>query len=173
MIENKRDDRASARLLIVVGIIVFLGPALTRVASAQIVEEKDSCERLRSQPVPKFRIARKEKLGLKPGLVLYVSISPSDRDRDKLIAVSCQLGRQYATEDRLFVWILDSNRAAKRYNPQGDGNDRATNSSYIGVYSFLRDDAAGNQTLDWRSDPRNRDRLDHIDLGPPPDKPSQ
>jgi hypothetical protein len=173
MIENKRDGRASARLLMALGIIAFLELALTRVAWAQKVEANDSCERLQSQPVPKFRFARKNKLGLKPGLVLYVSISLSDRYRDKLIAVSCQLGRKYATEESLFVWILDSNRAAKRYNPQGEGNDRETNSVYVGLYAFVREDGAGNQALDWRSDPSNRDRLDHIDLGPPPDKLSQ
>jgi hypothetical protein len=172
MIGSKNVGHAGAKLIVAFAI-TFLGPTLTPLARAQTLEVKDSCERFRSQPVPKFRIARKNKLGLKPGLVLYVSISPSDRDRDKLIAVSSQLGRKYATEESLFVWILDSNRAAKRYNPQGEGNDRATNSAYVGLYAFVRDDGAGNQSLDWRSDPSNRGRLAHIDLGLPPDKPRQ
>jgi hypothetical protein len=142
-------------------------------AWGQEAAEKDSCERFRSQPIPKFRIVTKRNLGLKPGVEVFVSVSPSDRNREKLIVISCQLGRNYATEESLVAWILDSTRAAKRYNPQREGNDRATDASVVGVYSFIRGVANGNQLLDWRPDPNKQDKRLHIDLGPPPDKSSQ
>jgi hypothetical protein len=133
----------------------------------QVQNEKEACEQ-GSSKVPKFRVVRKRRPFSKPGLELFVRISPSEVDRDKLIALSCHLGREYAREEMLNVWILDSERAAKRYNPQGEGNDEATASSFRAFYGFHHESASGSQSLEWKPDPNNRNRLIHIDLGAAP-----
>jgi hypothetical protein len=135
---------------------------------AQVLTEKESCESYLSHEIPRFKLIRKSRPYSKPGLQLFVSISPSNVDRDKLIAMSCRLGKQYAHEHALSVWILDSDRAAKRYNPQGEGNDRVTASSFRALYGFDRENGTGSQSLEWRPDPDNKARLIHIDLGKAP-----
>ena len=141
--------------------------------AAQKVEEKDYCERYLKHEVPRFRVARKHRTEIKPGLVLFVSIAPSDVERDKLVALACKLGRDYANEEALYVWILDSYKAARRYSPQGEGNDRTTNLSFRASYGFFCDSGKCEHSLDWWPDPLDRSRWVHIDLGEPPERGSR
>jgi hypothetical protein len=141
-------------------------------SAAEVLNEKESCERYASFKVPKFKVIRKSRPYSLPGLQLFVSILPSDVERDKLIALSCHLGKEYAREKMLSVWILDSEKAAKHFNPQGEGNDRATNSARRVLYGFDHQDGAGSQSLQWTPDPNNRARMIVVDLGIAPTLPS-
>ena len=133
--------------------------------------ETDKCEKYRSQSVPRFKVVRKTRIGSGSALLLFVTIAPVGVDRNRLIALSCQLGIDHSVENELFVWILDNERAAKHYNPQGEGNDRATASAVVGLYGFSRRQGgpAYGQSLEWRPNRANRQVI-HIDLGPPPEK---
>jgi hypothetical protein len=138
--------------------------------SAQNVrEEKDVCLKYQKRQVPRYRVARESRTNTTQ--TLFISIAPAQTDRDSLVALSCQLGRDHIAQDALFVWILDNYRAAKRYNPQGEGNDRSTASSFVGLYGLSRQlGRTYGQTLEWRPNRAERGRLVHIDLGPPPKK---
>jgi len=136
--------------------------------------QQASCSEARGVKVPKFRVARKFRGDVRPGLFLYISLSPSDFSPDKLIALACKLGEDHAAEESLFVWIFDSYRAAKRFDLVRGGPDRATNFAYRGGYSFSRrQGAAYGQSLDWRPDPNDLHRSERIDLGSPPAPPPQ
>jgi hypothetical protein len=149
-------------------IITILCPPVVRSVGAQVITEKDTCEHYLQAKAPKFTIVRKQRTNLKEGaLFLYISIAPPDATRDNMLAVACSIGKNHADEKALFVYIFDNLHAAKRYNPQGEGNDKATISSYLGMYGFSREDANSFQGLDL-PDPGNSRRLTHIDLGPPP-----
>ncbi len=139
-------------------------------SDAQVLTEteKESCERYLSHKIPKFKIVRKSRPYSKPGLELFVSILPSEVERDNLIALSCHLGKEYARENVLSVWILDSERAAKHFNPQGEGNDKATASSRRALYGFDHENGAGSQSIQWTPDPNKRARMILIDLGVAP-----
>jgi hypothetical protein len=143
----------------------------TSVAAPQTITERDSCERHSSQPVPKFEVVRKRRMGLGPGLEIYVSSPQVEGSRDKLVELCCQLARNYAKEDALFAWILTNRRAAKRYNPQGEGNDQATASSFVAPCGFSRESGKGDNSVEWKPDPTHPEQLVHIDLGLPPDRP--
>lgn len=156
-------------------IVVLLWTQVCMVApllKAQTSSETDTCQKYLPSIIPKFKIVRETRKMTKSSLVLFVSVLPSDATRNRLIAVSCQLGKKYASEQNLFVWILDSERAAKKFNPQGEGNDTETNLAYLGLYGFSREPGkAHGQSLEWKPDPLNFKRLVHIDLGPPPKRP--
>jgi hypothetical protein len=156
----------------------LLGLALATVLSAiphalmsaqNVREEKDDCLKYQKTQVPLYRVARESRTD--SALTLFISIAPAQTDRDSLLALSCQLGRDHVAQDALFVWILDNYRAAKRYNPQGEGNDRSTASSFVGLYGFSRQPGGTyGQTLEWQPNRADRGSLVHIDLGPPPKK---
>jgi hypothetical protein len=149
-------------------IITILCPPSVRSAGAQAITEKDTCQQYLQAKAPKFTIVRKQRTNLKEGaLFLYVSIARPDAIRDNMLAVACAIGKNHADEKALFVYIFDNSHAAKRYNPQGEGNDKAAISSYLGMYGFSREDANSFQGLDLPG-PGNPRRLTHIDLGPPP-----
>lgn len=149
----------------VIALCIFDAQALGR----QRTQERADCSAYVGRKIPTFRVAKKSRTDKGRALVLSISLAPSDVDREKLIALACKLGRDHAAEEGLFVWILDSYRAAKRYSPQGEGNDRQTELAYRGSCGFTRDPQAGyGQTLAWWPDPYDRNRFVHIDLGPPP-----
>ncbi len=121
------------------------------------------------EKVPKYDIARHYRTDLKPGLVLFVYIAPDDVARQKLIALSCKIGRDHAAEQSLFVYVFDNKEGAKRFNPQGEGNSRQINLSYRGLYGFSREPgSAYGQSLSWRPDRNEPNRWVTIDLGTPP-----
>lgn len=102
---------------------------------------------------------------------MFVSVDPKKVSRNNLLALSCKLGADHANEEKFFVFILDTHRAARRFNPQGEGNDRKTNLAYRGSYGFWRDNANAGQSLGWKPDRFDPDRWIEIDLGAPPPQP--
>jgi hypothetical protein len=64
------------------------------------------------------------------------------------------------------IWIFDNSRAAKRYNPQGEGNDTPTALAMRGSYSFSREE--NDQALTWWPNPQDRCRYAKVTLGAPP-----
>ena len=166
--QNARPLSKTLRLLLV-SIFVFVGvPSI----AAQGKSEKDTCDRYTSQPIPKFRVARKYRTEPDPGLSLFVSISPSAFQRDKLLALVCDLGRRHAEEESLYVFVLDSYKAASQYIV-GEGQDRETMLSPVVSYRFRRNDGTGHQSLDWLSDRYDDSTSVHIDLGEPPPRPAK
>jgi hypothetical protein len=142
--------------------------ALCTPIGLQKESERGGC-RGYGEKVPKYDIARHYRTDLKPGLVLFVYIAPDDVARQKLIALSCKIGKDHATEQSLFVYLFDSKRGAKRFNPQGEGNSRQINLSYRGLYGFSREPgSAYGQSLSWRPDRNEPNHWITIDLGPPP-----
>jgi hypothetical protein len=157
---------------LVAGFIAIASVTFTVCTQArQEPVETERCEVYAKQTVPKFHLAKKYRTHPKPGLVLFVSIAPSDVHQEKLLALVCKLGRDHAVEEALWVFVLDSYRAAKRFNPQGEGNDRQTALSYRAGYWFWRETGKDAHSLDWWPDPYDRSRSIHIDLGNPPRRP--
>lgn len=164
---DRKAHKTKLYRILVLALSILAGAAGTRGQTSTVHDSCDSYLKLRK---PQFRIVRKQRTTLKPGLELFVSVPPRDADRSGLLAVVCYLGQEFATETALFVWILDNQKAAGRYNPQGEGNDRETASAFRGLYGFNRDDG-GSQSFEWKPDPDKPQLLVHIDLGPPPRKP--
>lgn len=132
--------------------------------------ERDDC-RAQHEGVPKYHVVRHYTTDLKRGLALFMDIATADVTREKLVALVCRVGTDHSQEQSLFVYIFDSKRAAKRFNPQGEGNDRQSNLEYRGLYWFSREPGkAYGQSLDWRPDRDDINSWVHIDLGPPPQK---
>jgi hypothetical protein len=115
-------------------------------SAAQSVE-RDDCNRYLSDKTPDFRIAKRYRTDLKPGIVLQLSLAPSDATRDKLLTLACKLGRKYADNQDVYIWFMDSYRAAKLYNPQGEGNDSEAARSRRGYYALLKD--TKEESLAW------------------------
>lgn len=156
----------------IAGVLLFLF-ALTFAfpVLGQTAIEQATCEHFSSAMVPTFKIVRSTRKTTRSSLVLFVSVAPADMTRDHIVALSCRLGKRYSSEQNLFVWIFDSRRAAMRFNPQGEGNDRQTNLAYRALYGFSRQPGAKyGQTIDWRPNAQEVSRWVHIDLGLPPDR---
>jgi hypothetical protein len=133
--------------------------------------EKDACANYTSAKVPKFKIVRRYRSPIAPALKLYVTVPPTESDRSNLLALSCKIGRDFAAEDTLFVLLFDTERAARRWVSYGDpGNDRATEASYLGMYSFSRGRDSNRQALDLKIRKDNSESVIEIDLGPPPQR---
>jgi hypothetical protein len=147
---------------------LLLLSAVPLVQGQQHSNESATCDSYLNQGVPKFHVERKFRTDLRPGLVLFVSVAPSDIHRERLLILSCPLGRKHAAESALYVWIFDSRAGGQRYNSGGEGNDEETTRSRRGLYGFSREGGKGNQSLDWWPDRSAQDRLVHVDLGEPP-----
>lgn len=146
--------------------------AVRRPANQEKNKESDSCEKYSADVAPRFKVVRETRKMTKSSLVLFVSVAPSDTTRNRLVALSCELGRKYAAEENVFVWILDSKRAAKRFNPLGAGTSGQTYLSYRGLYGFSREPgSAYGQSLSWKPDRNDPNHWVEIDLGPPPKRP--
>lgn len=155
-------------------LLVFAGfiPAALYTSSEQPTELRASCGDLHGERPPDFRVAKEFRGDVRPALFLYISVVPSAISRDGLIALACKLGMDHAGEERVFVWILDNHRAAKRFDHVKGGPDLETNLAFRARYSFSRDPKAGyGQSLTWRPDRNDFNRLEKINLGPPPPLP--
>jgi len=129
--------------------------------------EPTSCNNYLREKAPKFRLARLNQNENMQSATLFISVSPIDITQDKLLILSCSLGRTYAKKQILVVWILDDYKAAKRYNPQGEGNDFATITALRASYGFSREE--NDQSLTWWPDRRNHyGSTVEVKLGPPP-----
>lgn len=129
-----------------------------------------NCQSYREE-VPKYHVLRHYATDKKPGIILFVSVAPADVVRDKLVALGCKLGTDHADADNIFVHIFDSDGAAKKFNPAGEGNGRQINLSYRAFYSFSREKGpAYGQSLTWRPDRNDPNRWLTVDLGPPPNR---
>lgn len=126
----------------------------------------ESCSAYSGAKPPKFRLARQVRNEKMRSLVLYISVDPRDITQDKLVNLGCSLGRTYANNQVLIVWILDNYKAAKRFNVQGEGNDSATRLACRASYSFDREE--NDQSLTWSSDRGNYATTVNVKLGPPP-----
>ena len=151
-------------LLLAIGACLFVG---AQACSAQTTNQTDSCSAYKTAQVPHYIVVKHWKTTLKPGLVLFVSIPPDQADRPRMVALSCELGRRYASEQSLYVVIFDSTKAAKLFNFSGEGNSNWMYAARKAIYGFTRGDN-GTQSLDWAENPDRRNELIHIDLGPPP-----
>lgn len=136
----------------------------------QGAQEKESCQTYIKHSVPRFRVAKKYRTELKPGLVLFVSVASEDFKQDDLIALGCLLGKTNSKEEALYAWIFDSDHAASHYHPPGEGNDRQTNLAHRALYGFSRQKGEEGQSLDWWPEPLDRSRTIHINLGAPPSR---
>lgn len=118
--------------------------------------------------MPKFKIEREERGDRGPLLVLFISVSHSDINRNAIVALSCHLSRSYSSEQSVIAWIFDSKKAAKTYNPQGEGNSKDMLNSFIGDYGFSKNPPHPYHSLAWYEVPGDPQSVQHIDLGPPP-----
>jgi hypothetical protein len=149
--------------------LIAFGLATAYLCAGQSPPRSDSCDRALKKTSPKFRIARRSQNAARHALVLWVSVAPHDVAEDKLLSLGCKLGSDYANEQVLVVWIFDTDAAAKRFNPQGEGNDAATSLALRGSYYFSRENK--DQSLGWFPDPRDHSRHIEIKLGPPSPNP--
>jgi hypothetical protein len=130
-----------------------------------------SCAAYSTEKPPQFRVAKKNRNDGWQSVELFISVAPRDDTQDRLLTLGCHIGEIYAKAQILTVWILNDYRAAKHFNPQGEGNDRVTNSAFSGSYYFNRN--TNDQSLTWLSEPGSHASTVKIELGPPPPVPSQ
>ena len=146
--------------------VALLAVAGVRICEAQVLRVSDSCAVHLNSRIPRFRIARNFENAAARGRVIKLSIAPKDVTQDQLISLVCKLARDYANEQVLVVWILDNHQAARRYNPQGEGNDTPTDLAMRASYSFSRE--GNDQDLTWWPEPQDRSRYVKLALGEPP-----
>ena len=151
--------RAKLAALLVIPIVLAMSSHATEAESA-------SCESYITKTPPKFRVADHIRNESKHSTILFVSVSPHERTLDKLLTLGCSLGRAYAHDQIFTVFIFDDFRTAKRYNPQGEGNDSKMARSFLASYGFSREDDY--QTFTWFREPGNNSSVVEIDLGSPP-----
>jgi len=144
--------------------LLAIGCAQSSVAQGSMMS--DSCDAHLSDKIPKFRIARDFENAAARGRVIRLSIALKDVTQDELVSLVCKIGRDYANEQVLVIWGLDNHHAAKRFNPQGKGNDMPTDLAMRASYSFSREE--NDQTLTWWPGPQDRSRFVKIALGAPP-----
>lgn len=130
----------------------------------------NSCDSYLRETPPKFRIAQQDRNESRRAVILQISLAPRDITQDKLLTLNCSLGRTYAKNQALVVWMFDDYRAAKRYNPQGEGNDNKTALAFRAIYGFIRED--NDQSLTWWPIRGNDESTVKIKLGSPPPVPS-
>ena len=152
--------RLGHRALLALLVVAILA---TAIGGAQKPVEAARCESYSMVAVPKFRTARKYRTDVRPGLELYISISPKTYNHDALIALVCSVAQRHSQEQSLFLRVFNSYSGAKRYNPLGEGNDENAVKSFLAFYAFARD--KGVQTLEWRPDPANTEHWESVDLG--------
>ena len=155
--------RATLAALLVIPIVLATSSHATEAKSA-------SCESYRARTPPKFRVADHIRNENKRSTILFISVSPHEQTLDELLTLGCSLGRDYAHNQIFTVFIFDDFRTAKRYNPQGEGNDSKMARSFLASYGFSREDDY--QTLTWFREPGNNSSLVEINLGPTPPMPS-
>jgi hypothetical protein len=148
-------------------LILAASPA-SAARQAEITHEQASCLQYESIPAPRYRIANRYKIGPEPTLMLYVSISPADFEREKLLSLSCKLSHKYANEQALQVQILDSFQAAKHFPPLGNPRD-----PLYAVYRFSKDRQSRENSLSCWPTPAESNRWTQIDLGDPPSEPTE
>ena len=136
-----------------------------RMSAPQASVISDSCDAHSNSRIPRFRIARNFENATARGRIIKLSIAPEEVTQDKLISLVCKLGRDYANEQVLVIWILNNSRAAQRFNPQGEGNDTPADLAMRASYSFSREE--NDQALTWWPDPRERSRYVKVKLGAP------
>jgi hypothetical protein len=98
----------------------------------------EDCSNFAGKPVPKFRIEKTMRGDREPALIVYISISKKDIEREQIVTLACALGRAHSTEQTFVAWIFDDARAAKSYNPQGEGNSKETVRSLVASYGFSK-----------------------------------
>jgi hypothetical protein len=137
-------------------------------------KETANCKDYLGKPVPRFRIAHKQGGRSDQVLVIQGSISPKDVEEDKLLALSCKLGNEYAKAEVLIVWIFDCFQCAKDYNPLlGDTLIPNLKFEHRGAeYSFSRGEKDSHHNLRWWPHPDAQDTWVAINLGPPPQRPA-
>jgi hypothetical protein len=101
--------------------------------------ESAPCDGYLREKAPKFRLVRQIQNESMRFEVLFISVAPGDITQGKLLTLSCSLARTYAMKQTLVVWMLDNYGAAKRFNPQGEGNNSAIVSALRASYSFSRE----------------------------------
>ena len=148
---------------ILIGTLFLL--AIPALCSAQITTH---CEEHRGETVPKFKIERQFRGDRGPLLELFVSVSRKDISREAILALSCHIGQLHSSEPVLVVWIFDNRKAARAYNPQGEGNSRQIVSSLLGSYGFNKDATHRFHSLEWYKVPGDPRSIEHIDFGMPP-----
>ncbi len=144
-------------------VALAFGLALVSEHTYAIREMSDSCHAHSKEKVPKYRIAQQHRNEGRKSVVLNVSVAPSDVSQMKLISLACKLAMTYASEKALVIWILDDYRAARRFNPQGEGNDAATTYAFRGSYSFNREN--NDNSLIWLPDPNDHSSRIEVKLG--------
>lgn len=127
----------------------------------------NTCANYVGEAPPQFRVARETRNDARHAITVSVSIARASVTQDKLVSLACELGRVYAKNQTVVAWIFDSYRAAKRYNPQGEGNDGVTNRALRATYVFSRADSV--HELRWLPDPSDESQSIKFELGPVPD----
>jgi hypothetical protein len=142
---------------------------VSAIYGGQVSHENGGCDAYAGLKLPDYKIGKVWRNNA--GLVLNVSVRGSDVERGKVLALLCKLGRAHADEEFLWINVLDSARAAKRYVFGGEGNDRETNMALRAQYAFFRGQG-GIQVVTWFPDRYDLDRSIRIELGEPPPTPS-
>jgi len=150
--------------------VLLFAPIALPVYLHAAASQSSSCDGHLREESPKFRLARQIRNESMQSVILFVSITPRDITQDKLLTLSCSLGKTYARNQSFVLWLFDSYKAAKRFNPQGEGNDSATELAFRSFYSFSREE--NEQSFSWLPDPGNYASTVKIKLGPPPPLPS-
>jgi hypothetical protein len=148
-------------LLLVFVLILIV--SFTANAQSEIA---DSCSAHANDRVPKFRIAKRHRVGDKFGFQLMISLAPKDITQANLVANGCNLGKEYRKEPFLQVWFFDDHHAAKAWELQHETGNRETNLALRGSYGFSRE--RHEQNLTWFYHPPDWDRYVKINLGKPP-----
>lgn len=167
---NIFQNRGNNKRLLGTILICTFSCLVTPPVRAQLVKEKANCRDYSPELTPKFKVVRRTDAKAKSSLQLFITVSAKDGTRDRLIALSCELAKEYATKDSVYVWIFNNKRAAKVFRPLRNGNDYATDRAYLGMYGFSRvPESFFDSSLTWEPDPGSLREV-YIDLGPPPQR---
>jgi hypothetical protein len=117
--------------------------------------------------IPKYSIERKTRL--KIGLMIHVSIAPSDVQEAKLVALARKLGEKYRKEEAFFLFIFDDPKGAREYQfaPVEVLSGEAQN-SVRAMYGFVRPDTQAHFTWYPVRGDKAQFRKIHLDTPPYP-----
>ena len=122
------------------------------------------CQAYTHRTAPKYRVARKYEMGPEGNPIPWVHVSVAEKfiNRDDLIALACQLRRDFAKEKTIWVVIFDNFKAAKIWVPLGDTFRDGDSRPPRAQYEFDRD--TGENYVHWYPEPMDMYRVIRINL---------
>jgi hypothetical protein len=135
----KKQLNTGSGIPLVVGFSLFYFLCLCPNSRLHAASLSEDCASFAGKPVPKFSIEKTMRGDRGPALIVYINISKKDIEREKIVTLACALGQEHSTEQAFVAWIFDNAKAAKSYNPQGEGNSKETVRSLVASYGFSKD----------------------------------